>query len=75
VEKIFAVINQMETDGVIGRYAIGGAVGAIFWIEPITTKDVDVFVTLATAPGVLVQRECPKVMGELSYSLGGLLFG
>jgi len=51
VEKIFAVINQMEADGVIGRYAIGGAVGAIFWLEPITTKDVDVFVTLPSAPG------------------------
>lgn len=51
MEKIFAVINQMEADGVIGRYAIGGAVGAIFWLEPITTKDVDVFVTLPTTPG------------------------
>jgi hypothetical protein len=51
VEKIFAIINQMETDGVIGRYAIGGAVGAIFWLEPMTTKDVDVFVTLPQAPG------------------------
>lgn len=51
MEKIFAVLNQMEADGVIGRYAIGGAVGAIFWLEPITTKDVDVFVTLPTGPG------------------------
>ena len=51
VEKIFAVINQMETDGVIGRYAIGGAVGSIFWMEPITTKDVDVFVMLPTSAG------------------------
>ncbi|MCB1228385.1 MAG: hypothetical protein KDK99_21440, partial [Verrucomicrobiales bacterium] len=51
MENIFAIINQMEADGVIGRYAIGGAVGAIFWLEPITTKDVDVFVTLPTAPG------------------------
>lgn len=51
VEKIFAIINQMEADGVIWRYAIGVAVGAIFWLEPITTKDVDVFVTLPTAPG------------------------
>ena len=41
----------MESDGVIGRYAIGGAVGSIFWLEPITTKDVDVFVMLPTAPG------------------------
>jgi len=51
VDKIFAVLNQMESDGVIGRYAIGGAVGSIFWLEPITTKDLDVFVMLPTAPG------------------------
>ena len=40
----------METDGVIGRYAIGGAIGSIFWLEPITTKDVDVFVMLPSSP-------------------------
>jgi hypothetical protein len=51
VEKIFAVIKQMEADGVIGRYAIGGAIGSIFWIEPVTTKDVDVFVSLPKSPG------------------------
>ena len=54
MEKIFALLNQMEADGVIGRYAIGGAVGSIFWLEPITTKDVDVFVMLPTAPGGLL---------------------
>ena len=54
LEKIFAIINQMQADGIIGRYAIGGAVGSIFWLEPITTKDVDVFVTLPTAPGGLL---------------------
>ena len=35
----------------IGRYAIGGAVGAIFWLEPFTTKDVDVFVVLPVVHG------------------------
>ena len=51
MEKIFAVFNQMEASGVIGRYAIGGAVGSIFWLEPITTKDVDVFVMLPASAG------------------------
>ena len=51
MEKIFAVIKQMEKDGVIGRYAIGGAIGSIFWIEPVTTKDVDVFVALPKSAG------------------------
>lgn len=41
MEKIFALINQMEADGVIGRCAVGGAVGAIFWLEPMQTKDLD----------------------------------
>jgi hypothetical protein len=49
MEKIFAILNEMESHGVIGRYAIGGAIGSIFWIEPVTTKDIDVFVALPTA--------------------------
>lgn len=51
MEKIFTVVNDMEAAGVIERYAIGGAIGAIFWIEPFTTNDVDVFVALPTSPG------------------------
>ena len=42
-------INQMQTDGIIGRYAIGGAVGATFYLEPAATLDVDIFVTLPGA--------------------------
>jgi hypothetical protein len=45
------VINQMQTDGVIGQYAIGGAIGATFYLEPTATFDIDVFVSLKTAPG------------------------
>ena len=51
MEKIFALLNQMEADGVIGPYAIGGAVGAIFWLEPFATKDLDVFVMLPAEAG------------------------
>ncbi len=51
LEQIFPVLNRMEADGVIGRYAIGGAVGAIFWLEPFHTKDLDVFVALPTSEG------------------------
>ena len=45
------VINRMQADGVIGTYAIGGAVGATFYLEPSATADVDIFVMLPTAPG------------------------
>lgn len=48
------VINQMQADGVIGQYAIGGAVAATFYLEPSATLDIDVFVSLKPAPGRLL---------------------
>jgi hypothetical protein len=39
------VINEMQADGIIGPYAIGGAVGATFYLEPVATLDIDVFVS------------------------------
>ena len=45
------VVNQMQSDGVISRYAIGGAIGATFYLEPTSTFDIDVFVALQNLPG------------------------
>jgi len=45
------VINQMQADGVIGKYAIGGAVGATFYLEPSATLDIDIFVSLVKEQG------------------------
>jgi hypothetical protein len=45
------VINQMQASGVIGRYAIGGAVGATFYLEPAATLDIDIFASIQPPPG------------------------
>ena len=45
------VINQMRADRVIGNYAIGGAVGATFYLEPVATLDIDVFVSFQKTSG------------------------
>lgn len=44
IKEVIATINRMQADGVIERYAIGGAVGATFYLEPVATLDVDIFV-------------------------------
>ena len=49
----------MQADGVIGKYAIGGAVGATLYLEPAATLDVDIFVTLPSAPGSLLLSLSP----------------
>jgi hypothetical protein len=59
VKATLESINQMQADGIIGKYAIGGAVGATFYLEPAATLDVDVFVTLPTAPGGLLLSLSP----------------
>jgi hypothetical protein len=44
MEATLAVLNRLVEAGLVERYAIGGAVGAIFWIEPFDTIDLDIFV-------------------------------
>ena len=51
IRKVFSVINDMKKDRIIENYAAGGAVAAMFYLEPSSTMDVDVFVTLKPYPG------------------------
>ena len=44
IREAVAVINRMKTDGIIKHYAIGGAVGATFYLEPSATLDIDIFI-------------------------------
>lgn len=59
IKETIALINQMQRDGVIDTYAIGGAVGATFYLEPVATLDVAVFVTLRPEPGALLATPQP----------------
>ena len=51
MQETLQIINQMQVDGVIGHYAIGGAVGATFYLEPAATLDIDIFVSFHQQPG------------------------
>ena len=68
MKKALQALNGLEREGVLGRYAIGGAMGATFYVEPFTTFDLDVFVvrtemgglvTLAPLYGELAKRGYP----------------
>jgi Nucleotidyl transferase of unknown function (DUF2204) len=57
MRRTLEVLNQMEREGVFTRYAIGGAVGALFYIEPILTFDLDVFVFLPQSRKEIVRLD------------------
>jgi len=50
------VLNQLVATGVIPLYAIGGAIGASFYIEAQATEDLDIFVALPQSTGGLLSR-------------------
>ncbi len=59
IKEVIEMINRMEAAGVIERYAIGGAVGATFYLEPVATLDVDIFVEFHTEPDSQMIRTEP----------------
>lgn len=46
MKSTFRIINRMVADGVIEKYAVGGAVAALNYIEPTLTDDLDVLISV-----------------------------
>ena len=78
MERTLQVLNDLERDGILSRYAIGGAMGATFYIEPLLTFGLDVIVLLPqTTSGLLTlaplyearQRVCRR--GGMRDDRGG----
>jgi len=44
ITKVFSELEALRNAGVVEDYALGGAVGAVRYIEPAATQDIDVFV-------------------------------
>lgn len=54
MKETFKVINRMVEDGLIENYAVGGAIGAMFYVEAFATEDIDIFVMMPTAANSLL---------------------
>jgi len=73
ISQVITLVNQMEADGVVERYAIGGAVGATFYLEPVATLDVDIFVAFRQEPGQILIS--PQPILDYLAARGGVLEG
>lgn len=56
MKQAIEVLNDFVARGVIRAYAIGGAMGAAFYLEPVSTFDLDVFVLFADDTGLVPLR-------------------
>jgi len=57
----------------VERYAVGGAVGATFYLEPVATLDADIFVAFKPEPGQLLIT--PRAIFDFLLPLGATLEG
>ncbi len=72
MEETLAVINKLEKEGLIERYAIGGAVAATRYIEPSQTYDLDIFVRLPLSPsGLASLSPIYAYLTQRGYTTGG----
>lgn len=53
MKETLSEINELRAAGLIGQWAIGGAMGATFYLEPISTYDLDIFAIFEGSPLIL----------------------
>ncbi|MBX3077025.1 hypothetical protein KF707_09560 [Candidatus Obscuribacterales bacterium] len=68
MDKALAVINELERDGVIRKYAIGGAIGAMFYVEAVATFDLDVFCFLKNTGLLIDLGPIYRALADKGYS-------
>ena len=72
MKRALDILNALERAGVMSRYAIGGAMGATFCVEPLLTFDLGVFVMLPqTAGGLLTLAPLYEALRARGYAEEG----
>ena len=69
MEKVIQVLNRMQADGILEKFAIGGGIAAIRYLEPYLTDDIDVFISpvVVGANGLVLFGRIYSYLEELGY--------
>src|SRR5712691_10467177 len=70
MEIVIQVLNRMQADGAIDKYAIGGGIAAIYYLEPYHTDDIDVFIlpVVVGESGLVSLEPIYEYLENLGYS-------
>jgi hypothetical protein len=71
MKDTLAEINELCAAGLIGSCAIGGAMGATFYLEPISTYDLDIFVIFEGSPLILTLTPIYDFLKARGHSADG----
>jgi hypothetical protein len=72
LRKTIEIVNTLVNQGAIERYAITGAVAALYYIEPTLTEDLDILVSIGsfeTRPsGLILLGPLETALAKLGYA-------
>jgi hypothetical protein len=72
LRKAIEVVTKLAEQGVIERYAITGAIGALNYITPTLTEDLDILISVAhfdkTQSGLILLTPIEKALAKLGYT-------
>lgn len=71
ISGALCVLNSLEAEGLIDRYAIGRSVALLFYVEPFFTEDLDVFCHLASPGALLSLAPIYEYLQKLGYHPDG----
>ena len=72
MKKALQIINKLKSDGLIEDYAIGGGVGTMYYTEPITTYDMDIFITIKDeGQGIILLTPIFEYLKSKGYKWSG----
>jgi len=73
MEKVLQLLNEMESEGLIRRYAIGGGMAVMFYAEPVLTQDIDIFALLPpTEEPIIILTPLYDFFQQRGYQFRGL---
>jgi hypothetical protein len=67
MKETLKVLNELETLGLYGKYAIGGAMAATFYAEPVLTYDLDIFILLPQSGGLAPLSPLYRKLREMGF--------
>jgi hypothetical protein len=70
MEEVIQILNRMQADGIIEKFAIGGGIAAIRYLEAYQTDDIDVFISpvVVGANGLVSFGRIYSYLEELGYN-------
>lgn len=69
MKRTLEVLNSMVTNRIIKDYAIGGAMGAMYYTEVVTTYDLDIFVVFADETRLDVLAPVYQYLRGMGYNV------